>query len=173
MPTSRSLRIEKWLIWISIAAVIWMLRDLFPGLFLTFILAYIGNTVTRWLGRWIPNRRINLLLVYVALILTIGGLTLLIVPRIFEQARHMARLYVAQDAIEGEILLPEETELAVRTPTVPPVRPAAPEAPPTAELTMLERETRRQLDGLIIQIVGPESFRSFQQSETYRMLAER
>lgn len=173
MPTARSLRIEKWLIWISIVAVIWMLRDLFPALFLTFILAYIGNTVIRWLGRWIPKRRISLILVYVALIVMIGGLTLLIVPRIFEEARQMARLYVAQDAIEGEILLPEETEPAVRTPSAPTVRPVPAEAPPAAELTVFERETRRYLDGLIIQLVGPESFRSFQQSETYQMLAER
>ncbi|MFN2441542.1 MAG: AI-2E family transporter [Thermoanaerobaculia bacterium] len=175
MATSRALRIGKWLIWIGIVAVIWMLRDLFPALFLTFILAYIGNTVIRWLGRWIPNRRISLILVYIVLIVSIGGLTLLIVPRIFDEARQMARLYVAQDAIEGEIVLPEETEPATRTATAPTLRPEAaePAAAPAAELTVLERETRRYLDGLLIQLVGPESFRSFQQSETYRVLAER
>lgn len=181
MPTSRALRIEKWLIWIGIAAVIWMLRDLFPALFLTFVLSYIGSTVIRWSSRWIPNRRVALVLAYVALLLAITGLTLLIVPRIFDEARQMARLYIAQDAIEGQILLPEETEPAAVVVVRPPSRSEAPlpevadEAEPEApqELTVLERETRRQLDSLLIQILGAESFRSFQQSETYRVFAQR
>ncbi|HUP64190.1 MAG TPA: AI-2E family transporter [Thermoanaerobaculia bacterium] len=169
MPSARVLKFEKWLIWAALAAVIWLLRDLFPALFLTFVLTWIGHTVVSWLGTRMP-RRGALILTYGVLLVVISGLGLLIVPRLFAEARGLARLYIAQDSIEDDVVFAAETELAQRT--LPPP-PAPGVAPPHPDVPALERETRKYVDTVIIQLVGQESFRSFQASEVYSAIIER
>ncbi|HVR43911.1 MAG TPA: AI-2E family transporter [Thermoanaerobaculia bacterium] len=170
MTSPRALKLEKWLVWAGLIGVIWLLRSLFPALFLTFILTWIGNTIVNWLGRWITTRRLALVLWYVVLILALTGLMFLIVPRMFSEARDLARLYIAQDAVSGEIIA-AETEPAQRT-LPPPTTPSSPEAG-ESDRTALDRETRKYVDTIIIQLVGLESFRSFRQSDMYPVVVER
>lgn len=178
MPSATVVKIEKWLLWVGLAGVLWLLRDLFPAIFLTFLLSYIGNTVVTWLMRWFPYRRVNLVAVYIALILALTGLVFLIVPRMFAEARGLAQLYIAQDAMAGEIVVPGETEPAdgfVRDPFVPVAPPPTTTgtAGPDHQETVLDRETRKYVDTIIIQLVGTESFRSFQDSEMYPVIVEK
>ena len=67
-------RLEKWVIWGVIIGVIFLLRHLFPLMFLTFVLTYIGSTVVAFLTRRFRWRRLNLSAVYILLLVLLGSL---------------------------------------------------------------------------------------------------
>jgi len=179
------IKIEKWLIWAALIGIVFLLRHLFPMIFLTFILAYIGNTVLNVVSRRSRFRRINLIVMYIVLIVLLVGAALLVVPRLFGEARNLARTYISHDA--------EATRMQDKPVTAPPqpVLPrksvpknAKPEmtatvtAPATAviepdEQTVLDRETRRLFDAVMFQLLGKESFQSFQASDSYTSMLER
>lgn len=101
MPTSSDadwrLKVQKWLIWLGLIGVLYLLRDLFPVIFLTFILAYIGNTVTGAIQRKTKtkiNRRVLLTFIYFIFILIVVGVSYAILPRIYDEARDFARSYL-------------------------------------------------------------------------------
>ena len=55
-----TLKIQKWMIWIGVHRhAIFLLRHLFPVIFLTFVLAYIANTLVKAMSRRFPRRRVN------------------------------------------------------------------------------------------------------------------
>lgn len=138
------LKVEKWLIWIGFVGVLILLRHLFPVIFLTFVLTYIGNTLVNLMSRRWKWRRVNLAVVYVAFLLVLTGLTLLVVPRMFREARQLALFYVSnQPANAGP------------------------------DKTIIDQQTRKYVDSILLRAFGPETFRSFEQSDAYDALVMR
>jgi predicted PurR-regulated permease PerM len=138
-----ALKVEKWAIWIALLGLLVLLRHLFPVIFLTFVLTYIGNTLVNLMTRRFPRRRLNLAFVFAIFLMLLAGVGILVVPRMFQEARQLAVMYIARDA--------------------------AP-APPQNDDTLLDREARRLLDSTLLRILGADGFRSFAQSDAYDAL---
>jgi predicted PurR-regulated permease PerM len=139
-----ALRIEKWAIWIGLIAIVFLLRHLFPIFFLTFVLSYIGNTAVTALTRRFRRRKLNVVLVYVAFLAILAGVILLVVPRMLNEARNLARQYIVSEA--------------------------AREGPGD---TIIRREARKMVDGIIVGVAGKETFEDFRQSDAYATIVER
>lgn len=148
------IKAQKWAIWIAFVGVLWLLLDLFPVIFLTFILSYIGNTVVKLLTARFPYRRFNLTLAYfvfIALLLLVGSI---VVPRMFHEARDLARHYVEPDVA------------ATDTPVVGIIVV-------TDTRTVFARETSRYIDQLIVSTFGDDVYKSFKKSGGYdRMILQ-
>ncbi len=144
MNRALALKLEKWAIWIALIAILYLVRHLFPIFFLTFVLSYIGNTAVDALTRRFPRRKVNVVLVYVTFLVILTGVLLLVVPRMLNEARNLARQYIAVEAAReggGE--------------------------------TFLQREAREGVDALIIGIAGTEAFEDFRDSDAYRTIVGR
>jgi predicted PurR-regulated permease PerM len=144
MDRTLALRLEKWAIWLTLIAILFLLRHLFPIFFLTFVLSYIGNTAVNALTTRFSRRRLNVVIVYIGFLTLLTGLVLLVVPRMLNEARNLARQYITSEAARDE----------------------------GAE-TLLRREAREFVDGVIIGIAGPESFQDFRQSDAYDAIVGR
>ncbi|HEY5611588.1 MAG TPA: AI-2E family transporter [Thermoanaerobaculia bacterium] len=152
MKNAWILRLEKWAIWIAFIGIIVLLRHLFPVIFLTFVLTYIGNSLVNLMSRRWVLRRVNLAVVYVVFLLALGGVAVLVVPRIVTEARQLAAFYVARDVAKEPGL-----------DTVAPL--AAPD-----EGTLLDRQVRRYVDSILLRVFGAETFHSFERSDAYDAL---
>lgn len=149
MDRALILKAEKWLIWVALIAIVFLLRHLFPIFFLTFVLSYIGNTAVKALGNRIPNRKVRVVIVYAALLGVLSGVALLVIPRMVQEARNLARLYITTEA-------------------------ARPDAPETAEpVGVIEREALKMIDALIVGVAGRETFLEFRESEAYALIVTR
>lgn len=144
MNRALALRLEKWAIWIAIIAVVVLLRHLFPIFFLTFILSYIGNRAVNALSTRIRYRKLNVIAVFVAFLALLAGVIVVMVPRMLNEARTLARQYIATEA----------------------AREADAE-------TLVRRETRQLVDRIGIAITDEETFREFRESDAYAMIVER
>ncbi|HET7711459.1 MAG TPA: AI-2E family transporter [Thermoanaerobaculia bacterium] len=144
MNRSLALRIEKWAIWSGLIAIVFVLRHLFPIFFLTFVLSYIGNTAVNAIGNRLRHRRLNVIIVYAVFLALIVGVILLVVPRMLNEARNLARQY-----IESEATREQGTE------------------------TFLRREARELVDGIGVSIAGTETFEDFRKSEAYATIVGR
>lgn len=144
MNRALALRLEKWAIWLGLIAIVFLLRHLFPVFFLTFILSYMGSTAVNTLTRRFPHRRLNVVVVYIGFLAILAGLALLVVPRMLNEARNVARQYITSEAAREE----------------------------GAE-TLLRREVREMVDSLIVGIAGGESFEDFRRSDAYAAIVER
>ncbi|MFZ2493832.1 MAG: AI-2E family transporter [Thermoanaerobaculia bacterium] len=139
-----AVRLEKWAIWIVVIAVIFLLRHLFPIFFLTFVLAYIGNTAVNALtSRW-RLRKLNVVLVWAAFLGILAGVILLVVPRMLNETRALARQYIATEAAREE-----GTE------------------------TFLQREAREAVDLVVAGVAGQETSREFKESDAYATIVRR
>lgn len=144
MKRAVALKLEKWAIWIALIAILFLLRHLFPIFFLTFVLSYIGNSAVEALTRRFPRRRLNVIVVYLVFLGVISGVALLVVPRMLNEARNLARNYIATEAARengGE--------------------------------KFLQREAREAVDAFIIGIAGEETFADFRESDAYAAIIER
>jgi predicted PurR-regulated permease PerM len=139
-----ALRLEKWAIWIALIAILFLLRHLFPIFFLTFILSYMGNTAVTALGKRFRRRRLNVIVVYAAFLAILAGVTLLVVPRMLNEARSLARQYIASEAAREE-----------------------------GGETFIRRQSQELVDGFVIGIAGTETFRDFKQSDAYVAIVDR
>ena len=146
-------KLGKWAIWIAFVGVVVLLRDLFPVIFLTFVLSYIGNTLVNLLSRRWPMRRLNLAVVYVVFLLVLGGVGFLVVPRMFAEARQLATFYIARDVSKA----PGADRVAASA----------------ADGTFFDRQAREYVDSLLVRVFGPETFRSFEESDGYAALMTR
>ena len=144
MNRAFALKLEKWAIWIALIALLFLLRHLFPIFFLTFVLSYIGNSAVDALTRRFPRRRINVVIVYAIFFGLLAGVVLLVVPRMLNEARNLARQYIATEA-----------------------------ARENGAETFLQREAREAVDALIIGIAGEETFSDFRESDAYATIVER
>lgn len=135
---------EKWAIWIGLIAIVFLLRHLFPIFFLTFVLSYIGNTAVNALTKRMRHRKVNVVIVYAVFLTIIAGVVLLVVPRMLNEARNLARQYIATEAAReggGE--------------------------------TFIRREARELVDSVILSIAGMEAFEDFRQSDAYATIVGR
>jgi predicted PurR-regulated permease PerM len=144
MNRAFALKLEKWAIWIALVAILFLVRHLFPIFFLTFVLSYIGNTAVNALTRRFPRRKVNVVLVYLVFFALLSGVILLIVPRMLNEARSIARSYIAAEA-----------------------------ARESGGETFLQREAREAVDTLIIGIAGEETFTDFRDSDAYQTIIGR
>lgn len=146
------IKAEKWAIWAGLIGIVFLLRHLFPVFFLTFVLSYIANTAVKALCTRFPHRRVNVVIVYVLMLAILTGIGLLVVPRMLNEARNLARLYITTEAARGDAAegTPEDTGVGV-----------------------VEREARELIDSFIISVAGHDTFYSFRESEAYAMLVAR
>lgn len=146
MRNAWTLKLQKWIIWIALLVTLILLRHLFPVIFLTFVLTYIANTLVNLLTRRFARRRLNVALVLVLFLLVLTGVGVLVVPRMFQEARQLAVFSISRDAANTQ--------------------------PRTGE-TAIDREARRYVDLILINLVGPSTFESFEQSQAYDALLQR
>ena len=144
MKRSTALRAEKWAIWIGLIVILFLLRHLFPIFFLTFVLSYIGNTAVNALTRYQRHRKVNVVIVYVAFLAILTGVALLVVPRMINEARNLARQYIASEAAREE-----------------------------GGETFIRRQSRELVDGFAIAIAGTQTVREFQESDAYQTIVNR
>ena len=138
------LKIQKWAIWIAFIGVLVLLRHLFPVIFMTFVLTYIGNTLVKFMtARW-RFRRLNVVVVYLLFLVLLTAVGVLVVPRMFGEARQLAMMYIARDAAQTQPIQPEQT--------------------------ILDREARKYVDSVLLRVFGAETFHSFAQSDAYDAL---
>lgn len=158
---NRRLRLQagKWAIWGALIGVIFLLRHFLPVIFLTFILTYIGNNLVNRLGRRFRFRRINVALVYALFLLILIGAGLVIVPRMLLEARQLAVSYIAQESVD-DASPPAEGDLV-------------PVPPETRATDIFDREARRYVDSVLIQLVGRSTFESYRDSAAYQSLITR
>jgi predicted PurR-regulated permease PerM len=152
MNPTWALKLEKWLIWIALFGILLLLRHLFPVIFLTFVLTYIANTLVNVMTRRWKLRRVNLAIVYVVFLLVITGVALLVVPRMFSEARQLAVFYISRQPAPSASATP---------------------AQPAAQETIIDQQTRKYLDSILVRVFGPDTFRSFEQSDAYEALVTR
>lgn len=146
------IKAEKWAIWAGLIGIIILLRHLFPVFFLTFVLSYIANTGVKALGSRISNRRVGVVIVYLAMLTVLTGIGVLVVPRMITEARNLARLYITTEAARGD---------------------AAEGAAPEESVGVIEREAREMLDAFLIRVAGRDTFYSFRESDAYAMIVTR
>ena len=144
MDRTLALRLEKWAIWIVLIAIVFLLRHLFPIFFLTFVLSYIGNTAVNALNRRIPQRRVAVVIVYIGFLAVLAGVILLVVPRMLNEARNLARQYIATEAARDD-----HSE------------------------TFIRAQARELVDAIGIGIAGTGEFQDFQQSDAYTAIVAR
>lgn len=144
MNRALALRLEKWAIWLVLIAIVFLLRHLFPIFFLTFVLSYIGNTAVNALTRRFRYRKLNVVIVYVAFLALLTGVVLLLVPRALNEARNLARQYIASEAARED-----------------------------GGETFLRREARELVDGVILSIAGIDTFDDFRKSDAYATIVGR
>lgn len=137
-------KLEKWALWIALAVLIFLLRHMFPIFFLTFVLSYIANTAVTFMTRRFPRRRLNVGIVYLIFLALLSTLVLLVVPRMLNETRNIARQYIATES----------------------ARDAGGEG-------IIHREAREAVDAVIIAISGTEQFEEFRTSDAYAMLVTR
>lgn len=79
------------LIWLSLFGLLWLLRDFFALLFLTFVLAFVALTATRMLQRYLPlSYRVCLIGVYTAFLIGLVVFTILVVPNVIRESNKFA-----------------------------------------------------------------------------------
>lgn len=144
MQRTTALRLEKWAIWAALIGVVILLRHLFPIFFLTFVLTYIANTAVNAMTRRWGRRRLNVVVVYVGILAIITGITLLVVPRMLNEARTLARNYITSEAARED-----------------------------GGETFIRRESRDLVDRVVTAIAGPAETRDFQQSDAYTTIVAR
>ncbi|MDR2339307.1 MAG: AI-2E family transporter [Deltaproteobacteria bacterium] len=77
------------LIWTAFAALLWILRDLFGLIFITFIMCFIAHGVSRSLSKLTRmRRRFVVIVLYLLFILALVSLFFFGLPRIFDEARN-------------------------------------------------------------------------------------
>jgi predicted PurR-regulated permease PerM len=173
--------VQKWLIWLGLIGVVILLRDLFPVIFFTFILAYIGNSVVGLLTRRFPRlssrRRPILAVLYVLFILGIVGIGSVIIPRLFIETRDLARSFITHEEIlevhDDPAAEMDRTSPATRTPQEASVREAQPVGGDALQHSIIHRETRRYLDRFILQVFGRDSLDKFRESGAYEAMVSR
>lgn len=148
-----TLKVQKWMIWLAFLGTLILLRHLFPVIFLTFVLTYIANTLVKLMTRRWNRRRLNVVVVFVLLLAMLIGAGVLVVPKMFSEVRQLAVFSIARDAASTQ--------------------PGAAATQPRDGETAIDREARRYVDSILIRLMGPATFQSFERSEAYEGLMQR
>ena len=153
-----TLKVQKWMIWLAFLVTLILLRHLFPVIFLTFVLTYIANTLVKLMTRRWNRRRLNVVVVFVLFLAMLIGAGVLVVPKMFSEVRQLAVFSIARDAAA-------KPQTATTTP------PAGTQ--PRDGETAIDRQARRYVDSILIRLIGPATFQSFERSEAYEGLMQR
>ncbi|MBW3564677.1 MAG: AI-2E family transporter [Acidobacteria bacterium] len=172
---SRWVIAQKWLIWLSLIGVVFLLRHLFPIFFFTFILAYIGNTIVRVASRRYPQRRIILVVLYAGLIAAMSGVLVIVVPRLLYEARELARSYIEKDPAAVTSYEEMGGSRPVPQMSAPPPVDAAPvegdlENAEGIEPSLISREVRRIFDSFVQRSLGSDTLASLKLNEFYEVI---
>jgi predicted PurR-regulated permease PerM len=116
------------------------------------VLAYIANTLVKLMTRRWNRRRLNVVVVFVLFLAMLIGAGVLVVPKMFSEVRQLAVFSIARDAA---------------------AQPQITTTQPRDGETAIDREARRYVDSILIRLVGPATFRSFERSEAYEGLMQR
>ena len=82
------LHLKKLLIWAGFFGILYILRDLFGLIFITFILGFITFRINEFIVRKVKvSRKLTLFFIYYILIIIAVGLIYLVVPKIYDQAK--------------------------------------------------------------------------------------
>lgn len=160
-------KVQKWVIWLAFLATLILLRHLFPVIFLTFVLAYIANTLVKLMTRRWNRRRLNVAVVFVLFLAMLIGAGVLVVPKMFSEVRQLAVFSIARDAAAK----PQTATAKPQTTTTTP--PAAAGTQTRDGETAIDRQARRYVDSILIRLIGPATFQSFERSEAYEGLMQR
>jgi predicted PurR-regulated permease PerM len=150
-----TLKVQKWTIWLAFLGALILLRHLFPVIFLTFVLTYIANTLVKLMTRRWERRRLNVALVFVLFLAVLVGAGVLVVPKMFSEVRQLAVFSIARDAAKPQ---PAQATTA---------------QPKEEGATAIDRQARRYIDTILVHLVGPASFQSFERSQAYEGLMQR
>lgn len=187
-PGSPWIRAQKWLLLAVIVGLVYILRHLLPVVFLTFILAYIGNTIVEAMTRRFPHRIANLVVLWLVLIALLVMGIWMVVPRLFGEARDLAQTYLEDDAGGTGVIaivprvsgIDDDHDRRGRVgressrETVPATAgPATDSAVQAETATVITRTTRKYIDIAIAQVMGRDALARFQQSPTYHDLVVR
>jgi predicted PurR-regulated permease PerM len=78
------------LIWLVFFALLWLLRDFFSLVFLTFVLTFIALPLTRLGQRWVRlPYRVSLILVYLLFLLALSGFATYVTPNVIREANSL------------------------------------------------------------------------------------
>ncbi len=109
---------KKTLIWGVLFFILFILRDLFGFVLLTFILAFITYRISEFAVELLPvTRRVIICVIYVVLICVIGGMGYVVVPRVFEETRQFAKDLPELETKLGDLV----TDLKTRYPELAPI----------------------------------------------------
>lgn len=93
---------RKALIWLVLGLVVWLLRDFFGLMFLTFVIAFFAMPVARWgHERLRLPYRLSLVLVYVLFLGLLAGFVRFVTPNVVSEG---TRLIANLDAIQARVL---------------------------------------------------------------------
>jgi predicted PurR-regulated permease PerM len=160
-----------------------MLHHLFPVFFLTFILAYIGNTLVNMMTARFPYRRLNLVVLYLVGLAAIVGYGSIVIPRVASEAKQFVRSLVEYGALDGEEAETDAADATVVSGNLPAAKPAAHGAstssPAHSGATdrdtdgVLNRQARKYLDKALLGTLGAEGLQSMKGSDLYEALVTR
>jgi predicted PurR-regulated permease PerM len=78
------------LIWLILAALLWVLRDFFGLIFLTFVLVFIASPLVRYGQRWLRlPYRISLIFVYMLFVLILVGFVRYVTPNVIVESNRL------------------------------------------------------------------------------------
>lgn len=103
------------LIWAALLGMLWLLRDFFGLVFLTFVIAFIASALVRWLTRQLGlNYHVALVCTYLVFLVLLGSFARFVTPQVLGEA---GRLLGNLPAIEQRLVEVKE-ELVVQYPTL-------------------------------------------------------
>lgn len=78
---------RRLIIWLCLIALLWLLRDFFAHIFITFILIFVASPLTRLGQRWLKlPYRVSLALVYLWFVLMLAGFVRYVTPSVIGEA---------------------------------------------------------------------------------------
>lgn len=78
------------LIWLILAGLLWVLRDFFGLIFLTFVLVFIASPLVRYSQRWLRlPYRISLIFVYMLFVFVLAGFARYVTPNVIVEANRL------------------------------------------------------------------------------------
>lgn len=157
--------LQTLLIWAILCGLLYTLRSLFPVIFLTFILCYIGNTIMKFIERWVSHRRAALAGIYLIFILALVGMVYTVLPRLHKEALQFAKQYIATaEHASADSGGDTVVEVGVADTTL-----ARAHRDTTAK-SAIGREVREVVDKFGGRMLGDESYSKFRESEAYVQL---
>jgi predicted PurR-regulated permease PerM len=78
------------LIWLILFFLLWLLRDFFGVIFLTFVLSFIAAPLIRYAQRWLHlGRRVSIVAVYLFFLLTFTAFAMFVTPALGKEAKNL------------------------------------------------------------------------------------